>query len=140
MTTNNQNQNPYQPAPNPYQPQAQPNPNAGNYGTEFAEEQNAPNAFETEFANEQNPLNNATNQAEHKSAQKEMEKKDARGGNHNPEGASGFTSGRVDDKGKKSKKDDMEKKSADPKAKDEARTHPNSGVGFTDDERTGGNV
>jgi hypothetical protein len=30
-----------------------------------------------------------------------MEQKDARGGNHNPEGANQYTSGRVDDRGRK---------------------------------------
>jgi hypothetical protein len=56
--------------------------------------------------------------------------KDARGGNNNPEGASGYTSGRVDDRGRKE---------ADPRQADENRTHPNSNVGYTDDQRTGGN-
>lgn len=101
------------------------------------------NPNDTEFAQENPNFNNplATNnlQAEQKSKEDDHETKDARGGNHNPNGASGYTSGRVDDRGRKSDKDEMEKKSADPRAKDEARTHPNSGVGYTDDERTGGN-
>ena len=134
------NQNPYQPVQNPYQPQAtNPMPNAGRYGTEFGAEQTPQaNAYETEFANEQDPLNNATNQAEHKSA-KEMEKKDAKGkdNNTNPFG----------DKAKKSKKDEMEKKSADPHLADEARQHagqPNNGegIGYTNDvglDQSGGN-
>lgn len=130
------NKNPYEPVQNPYAPQATPTPNAEAFGTEFAEEQNPANAYATEFASE-NPMHNVTGQAEHKSA-KEMEKKDAKGkdNNTNPFG----------DKGKKSKKDQMETK-ADPHLADEARQHagqPNNGegIGYTNDvglDQSGGN-
>lgn len=120
------------------QPEFNPN------DTEFAQENanfnnplatnniQAQNSEDTEFAQE-NGLSGAPE-----------EHKDARGGNHNPEGASGYTSGRVDDRGRKSAKGKMERKEADPRQADEGRTasgQPNNGegVGYTDDDRTGGN-
>jgi len=41
------------------------------------------------------------------------EQKDARGGNHNPKGANQYTSGRVDDRGRKGKEGGMETKGAE---------------------------
>jgi len=38
---------------------------------------------------------------ENKARENDRETKDARGGNHNPEGANQYTTGRVDDRGRK---------------------------------------
>src|SRR4051812_36743794 len=89
------------------------------------------NPNDTEFAQENpnfnNPLatNNIQAENEEKSANEhEVKAKDPRGGNNNPQGASGFTAGRVDDRGRKEDKNKMEQK-ADPRQIDENRTHPN---------------
>lgn len=67
---------------------------------------------DTEFAEEQNfsanPTQTVNNQPEQKS-QDAMETKE-RGGNHNPQGANQYTSGRVDDRGRKEDGNDREEK------------------------------
>jgi hypothetical protein len=129
--TNEKNPN-QDPSVQPYKP-VEFNPN----DTEFAQENPAvanPLAQQLQAQNEED-----SEFASEMETGAPMETKDARGGNHNPEGASGYTSGRVDDRGRKSKQDKYETKGADPRQADENRTHPNSNVGYTDDQRTGGN-
>jgi hypothetical protein len=63
---------------------------------------------DTEFAEEQTPVDPYTT-GEKKQAQ-DFENKDARGGNHNPEGANQYTSGRHDDRGRKEDDNQRENK------------------------------
>jgi hypothetical protein len=76
------------------------NPAMKPYNQEFAEETHL-NPEQVQQA-QQNPANNFTGEAEQKSAGAPEETKDSRGGNHNPKGANQYTSGRVDDRGRKS--------------------------------------
>ena len=55
---------------------------------------------DTEFAEEQRPVDPYTT----------GEQKDARGGNHNPEGANQYTTGRHDDRGRKEDDNQRENK------------------------------
>lgn len=66
----------------------------------MAKNPNEPNQpqQDTEFAEDQAPEVNPS------------EQKDARGGNHNPEGANQYTSGRVDDRGRKADQQQRENK------------------------------
>ena len=77
-------------------PQSEPaeRPQETQFGQEFSEEVgvNDVNREESGYPNEQ---------------------KDARGGNHNPKGANQYTSGRVDDRGRKGKEGGMETKGAE---------------------------
>lgn len=74
---------------------------------------NQPNQNQdTEFAEDQTPVTDVPenqNFEEQKKAQ-DFENKDARGGNHNPEGANQYTSGRVDDRGRKEDDNQRENK------------------------------
>ena len=59
--------------------------------------------FSTEFAAEQADMAAQAQQGEDQQPKgAPSEEKDARGGNHNPKGANQYTSGRVDDRGRKS--------------------------------------
>lgn len=73
----------------------------------MAKNPNEPNQ-DTEFSEEQTPVDPYTT-----GQQKDndvAEKKDARGGNHNPEGANQYTSGRHDDRGRKEDDNQRENK------------------------------
>lgn len=113
-----------------------PNTNAENQPRTNAYDQVEYNPNDAEFAMENpnfsNPLatNNLQPEDEEKSDKNDHETKDARGGNHNPEGASGYTSGRVDDRGRKSVSKKMEHKD------DRGRKNPPNDppVGFTNDD------
>lgn len=66
----------------------------------MAKNPNEPNQEpqDTEFAEEQRPVDPYTTGQK---SDNDMSTKDARGGNHNPEGANQYTSGRHDDRGRK---------------------------------------
>ena len=96
MTEQNNNQ-PRRQADEPLNPEQFGAPkNNGNtdYSTEFAADQ-AEMAAQAQGA----PTNA---EADKEVTGAPSEEKDARGGNHNPKGANQFTSGRVDDRGRKS--------------------------------------
>jgi hypothetical protein len=126
MTENNQDQR--QAQTNPYKP-VEYNPN----DTEFGIENPALGNQLVNFDENNEPEQKAKVAHETKGA------KQTNGNDH----ANQFTQGRNDDRGRKAKDDNMEKKSADPHEADEARQsqgQPNNGqgVGYTDDDRTGG--